>query len=156
MKKILILLLTLTSLFASMDAFTAYKNKDYKTAFVELKKLDNNPQALYLLGNMYYSGTSTSKDSSKAISLWEKSAKMGFIRAQYKLGNVYYQGKGTLKDATKAFYWYEKAAKQGVVKAQFLVGGMCETGEGVQKNSEKALSWYQKAADNGSASAQFF
>ena len=93
-------------------------------------------------------------DYKKAVSLLEKSAKLGHARAQYNLGVMYDNGLGVTSNPRKAFDWFRKAAEQGNDDAQFNLGVAYTLGVVVNKNYAKALEWYHKAAEQGQSDAQ--
>ena len=61
--------------------------QDYNEAFKWLKKsaLQENADAQYLLGVMYFNGEGVKKDRSNAIRGYKKSAEKGNLKAQYEL-----------------------------------------------------------------------
>ena len=66
----------------------AYKSKDFKTAFRELKPfaIEGNKIAQFSLGFMYKNGEGVSKNTKKALEWYELSAAQGFAVANYNLG----------------------------------------------------------------------
>lgn len=134
--------------------------------------------ALCTLGQILEDRNSPVRDSQRALSLYQLSAKQNYAEAQYLLGR-YYDGKGDYKNAK---IWFTQAAQQGYGQAQYalastvyttdpsererlyigaaesgLVKAQCELAaayefgrEGLaERDLNKALAWYQRAADQG-------
>ncbi len=76
----------------------------------------------------------------------EKSAQMGYVRAQAALGEDYLNGKGQPKDAQKAFYWLNLAADQHSRAAQDLMGEFYEDGKAVAHDQAKAIHYFTLSA----------
>ena len=73
---------------------------------------------------MYANGEGVSKDSTKAVELFQKSAEQGNVDAQNNLGVMYYAGEGVPRDEAKAKQWFKKAAAQGNADAQANLDAM--------------------------------
>jgi len=91
----------------------------------------------------------------EALSYLEKSAEMGYVRAQAAVGIDYANGKGEPRDPQKAVYWLGLAAKQGSRGAQDKLGVIYENGDGVPKDQAKALQYYELAAAQHDTDAEF-
>ncbi len=91
----------------------------------------------------------------EALSYLEKSAEMGYVRAQAAIGIDYANGRGEPRDAQKAVYWLSLAAKQGSRGAQDKLGAIYENGDGVEKDQAKALQFYELAAAQHDSDAEF-
>jgi hypothetical protein len=91
----------------------------------------------------------------EALSYLEKSAEMGYVRAQAAVGIDYANGKGEPHDPQKAVYWLGLAAKQGSRGAQDKLGAIYEDGDGVPKDQAKALQYYHLAAAQHDTDAEF-
>jgi TPR repeat protein len=127
--------------------------KDYKKAAQFYKKaieIDNYPNSMNNLAELYLYGAGVSKDIDKASELYHKSAKAGCAVAQFNLGSNYHFGRnGFSKDYGKAYYWYQQASNQGHPMAARRIGYMYEQGNGFEPNIEKALYWHKIAAKRG-------
>ena len=76
----------------------------------ELEKFaQSNQEAAFYLATLYETGNGVAQDMTKAIELYNKSADMGYGKAQSYLGDIYYEGRGTEKDLEKAVSLYLKA-----------------------------------------------
>ena len=88
----------------------------------------------------------------KSVSLWEKAAALGDVKAEKRLALAYDDGLGVPQSYAKGAYWYQKAAAQGDVNAENSLGDAYAHGQGVPKNYVKAAYWYEQAA-RGDATA---
>lgn len=95
------------------------------------------------------------KDFENALSLLEKSAKLGYAEAQNDLGTLYQVGLMVPKDYKLAMNWYQKAAKKGHVYATMNIGLLFYKGLGRKQNFKEAKKWFLKAAKMGDADAQY-
>jgi uncharacterized protein len=104
----------------------------------------NVDEALYIaqfnLAVIYDYGEEPYQNKSKALKLYEQSARQGFSDAQSNLGYLYSSGGVNGKpDFDKAFYWYSRAAEQNNNNASYNLSFYYRAGRSVQKDSEKAL-----------------
>ena len=81
----------------------------------------------------------------EALALLNKSAELGFLRAQTDLAKIYMQGVDLRPEEEKAAFWLRKAAAQGDAPSQFQLATRYTQGLGVEKNYAEAIAWYQKA-----------
>jgi TPR repeat protein len=116
----------------------------YKKA---LAQNNENPDAVYNLGFIYFKGELGEKDYCKA-------ADLGFDKAQYMLGTIYENGYGTGIDVLKAIHWYEKVADQNHIEASNKLGDIYLWGEIVEKDYNKAFKYNEIAASKGNISSQ--
>lgn len=116
--------------------------------------LQEHPQALYMLGVLFYHGDCVDPDRVEAFRLWNKSAGREYGPAQYAVARCYDRGEGCVEDKKEAVTWYRKAAEQNIVKAQIDVGDCYYYGEGVPEDKLEAVEWYHRAAKNGNDIAQ--
>ena len=167
---------------------TAYSNQDYATAIDELAPLakEGNPQALYLMGQMYEKGQGVGADKTKARQFYESGARQGNLQcvnalrdlknedykvefaelkpkadagnpsAENRVGEMYEFGQGVKRDEAEAFSWYQKSAAQDYVAAWHNLGRAYNFGVGTEQDYVTAEQWYQKAAKAGDADAMFF
>jgi len=91
----------------------------------------------------------------EALSYLEKSAEMGYVRAQAAVGIDYANGKGEPRDPQKAVYWLGLAAAQGSRGAEYKLGAMYEKADGVAHDQAKALRYYRQAAEQHDSEAEF-
>ncbi len=115
-----------------------------------------NAEAQFHLGTIYYEGMGVPQNNEKALYWYEQAAEQGYVMAQHYLGIKYDQGRGVPQNNEKAFYWYKQAAEQGYTEAQYYLGLMYYEGEGVPQNNKKAFYWHERAAEQGYADAQYY
>lgn len=106
--------------------------------------------------------------SNTNISMLERSALSGDIRACLELGEKYYKGigvsqsfenalkyfkigsgRGSVECNNKIIEIYKLLANKGIKEYQFLIGKTYLEGKMVRQDIEVALEWYKKAAKNG-------
>lgn len=100
-----------------------------------------DPEADYQAGLKYY----LSEDLIEAMSLLQRAADAGHVKAQYLHGYILNKAG---EDKT-ALSYYHKAAAAGNAEAMAAIGTMYAGGDGVEKDHGEAVSWYHKAADAG-------
>jgi|GEM_PF-4762146 len=165
-----ILNITLTTLRAEQDdvdsqlalgkaytSGTSRVEKDLSQAklWFERAAKNNNSEAQYELGKLFYTGQGTDQDYFNAQEWWEKSAELGNLDAQHRLGYLYSEGLGVEQDYTLAKLWYTKAALQGHAEAQTLLGSLYHEGNRIPTDYSEAFKWYKLAAEQGHAHAQY-
>lgn len=141
-------------------------NSDFHES--ETGSFDNNAKMQYCIGEVYYYGDGVSKDFSKALKWYKKSADLGFPDAQFSLGIMYENGEGVSENIKEAAKFYYLSAKQGNQNAReaivnlaeledpnalYYLGDIYYNGYGVPKNFEKAFKWYEKAANMANTDA---
>jgi TPR repeat protein len=102
----------------------------------------NDPASIFVLANYYEHGfNGIQQDRAKAITLYAKSAELGFSQAHSSLGNIYHEG-GNMK---KAKFHCEAAAMAGSEVARHNIGCM----EGNSGNMERARKHWTIGASTG-------
>ncbi len=116
----------------------------------------DDPQAQFVLGSMYYKGSSGARrDHAMAAYWYRKAAEQGHVKAQVNLASLYVDGEGVTQDYAEAARWYRKAAEDGAAAlAEFNLGVMYAKGRGVAPDPAEAAHWYRRAAEQGFAPAQ--
>lgn len=145
------------------EASRYYNAKEYDKVIPILNELvsRNHARALNFLGVCYETGRGVEKDLKKAVSFYQKSADLGFRRAQCNLGICYEFGKGVPINKEKAYFWYEKAfsqymesAENGDADAQLEVGSFYYYGRMRSgKDYLKSIPWFEKSANQGNSNA---
>ncbi|CAK6442568.1 unnamed protein product [Pipistrellus nathusii] len=129
--------------------------------FEEIKEQDH--QATYQLGVMYYDGLGTAENAGKGVDYMKQiinspcpKARHLQFAAAYNLGRAYYEGKGVSRSMEEAERLWLIAADNGnpkaSVKAQSILGLYYSTKE--PKELEKAFFWHSEACGNGSLESQ--
>lgn len=113
-----------------------------------------NPEAQYIVGEMYEKGSGVAKNKIQALHWFEKSAAQGHKKSGYKLLFLEIQSNG-LNDYTKTqLGTLRKDAASGNPNSQYYLGKMYAAGVGVPKSLNNALTWLNKATFNGIAEAE--
>lgn len=137
------------------DAFAAYNDGDYATAFRLWQPLaeqgDANAQAK--IGVMYHRGEGVLRDSEEAARWFRLAAEQGSANAQTILGSIYIDGDGVPQNYSEAAKWLQLAAEQGYANAQTLLGVLYELGLGVPQDFVLAHMWTGLAATQGNERA---
>jgi uncharacterized protein len=94
-------------------------DKDFTNAYHFCKE-EENPNAQYIIGEMYYYGLGVKEDHAEAAIWFRKAAEQGNSDAQFVIGRMYYYGLGVKEDHTEAIIWLRKAANQGHIRAKLL------------------------------------
>jgi TPR repeat protein len=133
------------------SAYSAYKAKDYKTAFKEMLPLaeKGNLDAQFHIAMMYYDGLGVKKDRSISVAWLTKGAIRGDMYAQTSLADKYFFGVGVEKNDKTAVKWYTESAEQGHGMAQVSLGRMYDNGRGVLRDFVRGYMWYNLGAYNG-------
>jgi len=84
---------------------------------------NNDPVAMATLGEKYEAGFfdptthNYQIDGEKALSLYQRSANLGFRDGMFGVGHIYENGTGVPRDSAKAFQYTKAAAELGHVRA---------------------------------------
>lgn len=110
----------------------------------------------YAVGDMYFRGRGTAKDSAKAMHWFLLAAKRGHKKAAYKAGYLYLYGDGVSPPVSpkKAFPWFRQAAVAGYIPAQYELGRLYFAGKVIKRNESSALKWLGRAKMAGYAPAR--
>jgi TPR repeat protein len=96
-----------------------FKDKDYTNAYNICKEVED-PNAQYIIGEMYYYGLGVKEDYAEAAIWFRKAAEQGNPESQFVIGKMYYYGVGVKKDHAEAIIWFRKAASKGHIGARVL------------------------------------
>lgn len=113
-----------------------------------------NDEAMFYLGECYYSGRFVELDETQAMSWYRKAAELGNGRAQNNLA-VYLHTNEDPQIVAEAIMWFQKSAEQGNSFGQVNLGGCYVEGTGVEQSWEEAVKWYRKAAEQGNTDGQY-
>ncbi|MDE7413649.1 MAG: sel1 repeat family protein [Muribaculaceae bacterium] len=131
------------------DAKKAYEERDFAKALRLFSKIDNDKEAQYYLGEMYYEGEGVSKNDKEAAIWFRKSADQGYALSQANLGLLYLCGYGVEEDCQEAIKWFTKAAEQGDILALRNLGNIYYFGEDIPKDYQEAVKWWRLGAEKG-------
>ncbi len=139
---------------------------------------EENKDAEFYLGDMYYQGHGVDRDYKKAFEWFKKSADQDNNReAEFRLADMYYRGEGVDQDYIKAIQLFYKAGKEGHNQAQYNMGVIYDNPDrgGDTKvdhdkdsstpkisphlanaaNYDEAHKWFKKSANQGNVPAAF-
>jgi len=92
---------------------------------------------------------------SEAVSLYNSSAKGGYLPAQLLVAGLHRSGIGGVEqNCQKSIYWYERAAEQDSADATVELASIYADDKDQCYAPEKAVTLYKEAADNGHGQAQ--
>ncbi|KAF9432370.1 hypothetical protein BGZ76_010900 [Entomortierella beljakovae] len=150
---------------SSVNAFESLENMDrhgnipseyseFLRYFLKVFR-ENDDVSMCNIGHMYEHGVNfISKNESKAVEWYRKSANQGSSLAQFTLGTMYESGTKVIpRDYKTAIDWYKKAASQDHIIAQCNLGNIHRFGKGTSVDSKEAVNWYLKAANQGDSRA---
>ena len=159
------------SFMCSADNITYQKAKElyfnldrYDEAFPSIKtEAENgNPEAQYILAEMYFYAFGTSFDANKAIEWYNRSACNGWPNAMEQLGDMYADGIEVDEDEDIAREWYAQALKEyqnraekGDAESLYNLAGMYYWGSGIKQDRIHAFDLYKLAAEKGNADAKY-
>jgi uncharacterized protein len=96
-----------------------YLAKDFTNAYRFCKEA-NDPNAKFIIGEMYYNGLGVKKDIAEAAKWIRKAAQQDLAEAQFVLCHMHYYGLGVKEDHAEALVWCRKAAEHGHIRARLL------------------------------------
>ncbi|KAM5192602.1 LRP2-binding protein [Mantella aurantiaca] len=124
---------------------------------------DDDDQALYQAGVMYYDGLGIQEDQRKGVEYMERVVKSNRVQAKhlkyaaaYNLGLACFEGCGIRHSDEEAEKWWLLAADNGnpkaSVRAQSILGMFYS--RPCSRNMKKAFFWHSEACGNGSVESQ--
>lgn len=141
---------------AIADGLAAWRAGDYSQAHAMWLPAAEagDPQAKFLLSELYAHGKGVAQDQAVALSWLTEAAEGGYAPACYNLGDRYLNGLGVVADPAKAAFWWRRAAVQGLMLAQYNLGTLYYRGLGLPADPVQAAWWYRQAAAQGSRPAR--
>lgn len=126
--------------------------------FAEVKAVADtgNAQAQFELGERFHFGRGVPKDSTEAVSWWQKAAVQKFPQAEVRLGVAYGEGDGVPKNEQEGIKLFQAAADSGLPLAQVALGSSYFFGDAVPKNYQETFRWFKAAANQGWPPAQYY
>ena len=95
------------------------------------------------------------KNITKAIELYEQSARLGEDESYFKLGLIYYLGDGVKKDLQKAISNFKQAALYNHIKSKFNVAMIYSQKKYKKHNFKKAYEIFLDLAQQNHSKAQY-
>jgi len=111
---------------------------------------DLSPEDIFLIGSLY----EEQKHFKKSLYLYQKSADLGYAKAQTKTGAIYLYGETVAKDEDLAIGWLKKASAQEEPEAQRLLGQAYYNGTIITRDEEKAYKLMLLSANQGDLLAE--
>ena len=118
-----------------------------------------DPEAMGILASYYHDGEEgLPKNPQKALSLFERAANLGNVKAIIILGYAYAVGEVVPQDVHKAHEYWMKAINHSEWnslnaeirgKVYYTLGLFYGEGQGVSQDKRKAKEYYRKACDHG-------
>jgi TPR repeat protein len=96
------------------DGDAAYERGDYATAVRLWRPLaeQGNPEAQFILGQMYNTGRGVSQDHAEAVKWYRRAAEQGDVLSQAVLGAMYGGEEGVPPDYVQSYMWSNLAASR--------------------------------------------
>ena len=88
--------------------------------YFSLSSKQNNSDAQYLLGQIYY----RRDDSAKAFNYFSLSANQNNPKSQYYLGLIYLNGRHKSQNINKAIYYLQLSANRNIKASQYVLGNI--------------------------------
>lgn len=115
--------------------------------FLALESKSHDDKLQYRLGQMFYTGTGTKKEETKAVEFWQRAARLGNANAQYALASHWLKtGTGDLQQALE---WIQKAAEGENAAAMYSLGKLYLEGQVVPPDIKRSIELFEKAAMKG-------
>lgn len=153
--------------------------------FLSKAAAGGQPEAHYVLGQLYETGECVPQDREKAENfyagaagdipealyllalrhdgqdtraqeLYKEAADRGQPDAAFNLAGIYAQAAKHRDDWERAAFYYERAFDGGIDESAFFLGRLFFLTDNPFFNREKGMDWYLKAARAGHPEAQFF
>lgn len=117
--------------------------KEYFTAYRILTRRGHS-EAMATLGELYYAGYGTEKNTEQALKWFRRAAKYGITSAQYKAGVLYLQD-SDFQDVEKGVSLIKKATKYDFSPACFVLGKIYLDGRFIPQDISQADKWLSAA-----------
>ena len=118
-----------------------------KAADITKGRAKEDPEALFLLGNDFFEGTSEHpRNVNKALELWEQAARKGHVRAACLSASAYLDEK---KEPSKGFQYMLQAADAGDANSQMEVARLYAYGHGCSRDEVSARRYHNRAVLGG-------
>lgn len=104
---------------------TFFEDKENCLVYLTKAAQNNDPRALYILGDFYENGSDKyeiKKDIEYAMELYLKSSNLGYAPSQMRLAIFYFKGIGIQKNINLFSYWLKASARQGYIQAVATLG----------------------------------
>lgn len=128
-----------------------YEAGDYSGAIAEWLPYaaQNEPNALFNLGQAYRLGRGVNVDLAKSANFYERAANLGHISAKANLGTVLYFSPPPLQNKAKAIDWWSKAAEFNEPRALYMLGVLHFNGDEMPRDWPRAYALTKAASEAG-------
>ncbi|OPX48023.1 tetratricopeptide repeat protein [Clostridium thermobutyricum] len=111
----------------------------------------NDPEASFMLGEIYNIGEWVERDEEEAFDWYNKSETDGNEEGRVKAGELALEIGDILyeEEDIKCIEWYSIASEKENREAQYKLAQLFEKGNFVGRDEERALELYKRAAENG-------
>ena len=123
------------------------KDPEAGVKYCEKAALQDDPEAIAVLGYYYFDGKIIPQDYPKAIESFSRACEKGSESAAYMLGYCYREGLGVETNAVKAFEYFKLADERKSLPGAYALGVAYENGVGVTVDYTEALGGYTRACD---------
>ncbi len=111
--------------------------------------------AQYELGQLYWRGEKTQRNTKAALEWFRRAAKGGKPDHLKTLGLILCDADFEFGDFKEGFAQMLAAARAGDAAAQYFVAVEYATGERISRDPAVAATWYRRAAEQGHAEAEY-
>ena len=115
--------------------------------YCEKAALQDDPEAIAVLGYYYFDGKIIPQDYPKAIENFNRACEKGSESAAYMLGYCHREGLGVETNVVKAFEYFKLADERKSLPGAYALGVAYENGVGVTVDYTEALGGYTRACD---------
>ena len=116
----------------------------------------NDSDAQFKLGLIFYSGEYIARDINKSIHYLTLAANQSNSKALYFLGIFYYSNEYLTRDIHKSIHYLTLASYQNDSDAQCFLGSIYHDNEYIPRDINKSIHYFTLAANQNNSNAQYF
>ncbi|MEM8796599.1 MAG: tetratricopeptide repeat protein [Pseudomonadota bacterium] len=130
-------------------------NPDIGVGLLEIASGNSNPNAAFLLGELYWEGKVIERDVERAEMHLLRAASLGQAEAQFRLGTFILHRAAAKQDVESGIAWLGRAAAKKHLQSAILLGMLHQDGfNGVEADLCLAHEWFTIALDIGLENSQ--
>ncbi|QYK04633.1 tetratricopeptide repeat protein [Shewanella zhangzhouensis] len=119
-----------------------------KLLHIEMRAVQDDADAQFLLGLMYVSGRYVDKSPELGLEWIGRAASQGHAKAQQTLADLRFEGQLVDRNLAEAEHWYLQMSLRGERWANFRLGFIYAAGgDGVERNCGRAVEQFQLVGD---------